>query len=575
MKKKLIAAFLVMAMSVTSLTGCGGDKNTETNTGTNTESGAAVEGAIQAEHLDLGDGFDAEYYPDESQTKLRQGKIDIVLLFEGTETGWQALADEYNRLHGGQVAVVLNTDYSSSTYPDALKYEITSNNTDWDIVMGNYIASQVSQTCINMYSYLNEENSYAGNHAWVDVLQEDAYITDKTGATTSTYIMNSENLWTAWFVNKVALEAAGEKGYKNANGEVANPTTWEDLINLCKYMQEAGYENPLGISLSESSVTAEHFSWLLRVYGDYYWRNEYDKIMVDDSEFQLDMTDENPESNIEYAIDSTKFFNLLLDESSENYVGANSEKFKEFLGNFEEMKPYLDTVNGTQATMTDLRNEFKTQSSGKESPQILLDYLGTGLMLLNSDAEGLEVDFFDYPTMESKGGYVPEGMLTRDVGGNGGYLSIINHKAAQNELNLDFMKFVMSPYGQSIYYNALSETDFAPQGITLVRQELVTVPDVWTEFFKTDAITFTGLSDNSEFVRYLTVGFGEQDVKGDLTQLWQKYLVGVGNDVIDTDQFASAWKDVSMTAWTGHSGKMGWNVNCYKYPGQGTEYGGE
>lgn len=565
MKKKLVSVLLAMAMCATSLVGCGGDSDTK----------KAVEGAIQTEHLDLGESFQSEYYPDESQTKLRQGKIDVVLLFEGTETGWQALADEYSRLHGGQVAVLLNKDYSSSTYPDALKYEITSSNTDWDIVMGNYIASQVSQKCINMYSYLTEENSYAGNHTWIDVLQEDAYITDKTGATTSTYIMNSENLWTAWFVNKVALEAAGKKGYKNADGKVANPVTWEDLISLCKCMKEAGYKNPLGISLSDSSVTAEHFSWLLRVYGDYYWRNEYDKIMTDDSSFKLDKEDENPESNIEYAIDSTKFFNLLLDESSKNYVGANSKKFKEFISNFAEMKPYLDTVNGTQATMTDLRNEFKTQSNGKESPQILLDYLGTGLTLLSSKADGLEVDFFDYPTMESKGGYVPEGMLTRDVGGNGGYLSVINHKAAQNELNLDFMKFVMSPYGQSIYYKALSETDFAPQGITLVQQALVMVPDEWAEFFKTDAISFTGLSDNSEFVRYLTVGFGEQDVKGDLTELWQKYLVGSGKDAIDTKTFASSWKKISMNAWTGHAGKMGWNVNCYKYPGQGTEYGGE
>ncbi len=565
MKKRILAVLLASTLCVSGLAGCG-----EKKTG-----GDAVANAITAEHVDLGDGFDEAYYPDESQIEQKQGKIDVVILFEGSQTGWQALADEYSRLHGGQVAVQLNTDYSSGTYQDALRYEISSDNTDWDIVMGNYVSDLVNKYCINMYSYINEPNAYAGNNTWSSVLKEDAYITDKTGANTSTYIMNSENLWTAWFVNKVALEEAGKLGYKNTDGEVGNPVTWNDLMSLCKYMEQAGYENPLGISLADSSIKTEHFSWLLRVYGDYYWRNEYNDIMTNGSEFELDLTDENPESNIEYAVDTTKLFHKILDSSSDKYVGGNSAKYKEFIGNLQQMKPYLDTINGTTASMGDLRNEFKTQSSGKASPQIVLDYLGTGLTFLSSEAEGFEVDFFDYPTMESAGGYVPEGMLTRDVGGNGGYLSIVNHKAAQNELNLDFIKFVMSPYGQSVYYDALSKTDFAPQGLTLVNQDLVKVPEAWVEFFQTDAITFTGLSDSNEFVRNLLVGCGGQDVKGDLAELWQKYLVGVGSDVIDTDTFGSSWASITMNAWTNYAKQNNWNVNCYKYPGQGTSYGGE
>ena len=566
MKKEILAVLLASTLCISGLAGCGGKATNGEN---------AVENSITAEHVDLGDAFDEAYYPDESQIKQQQGKIDVVLLFEGSQTGWQALADEYSRLHGGQVAVQLNTDYSSGTYQDALRYEISSENTDWDIVMGNYVSDLVSKYCVNMYSYVNEPNAYAGNNTWSSVLKEDAYITDKTGANTSTYILNSENLWTSWFVNKVALKEAGKLGYKNADGEVGNPVTWADLISLCDYMKQAGYEHPLGISLADSSIKAEHFSWLLRVYGDYYWRNEYNGIMTNGSEFELDLTDENPESNIEYAVDITKLFHKILDSSSDQYVGGNSAKYKEFIGNLQQMKPYLDTINGTQASMGDLRNEFKTQSSGKKSPQIVLDYLGTGLTFLSSKAEGFEVDFFDYPTMESAGGYVPKGMLTRDVGGNGGYLSIVNHKAAQNELNLDFIKFVMSPYGQSIYYDALSKTDFAPQGLTLVNQDLVKVPEAWVEFFQTDAITFTGLSDSNEFVRNLLVGCGGQDVKGDLAELWQKYLVGIGGDKISTDDFGKSWANITKKAWTAYATQNNWNVNCYKYPGQGTSYGGE
>ncbi len=557
MKRRVLAVLMAAALCVGALAGCGGKGGSGGASGDLTE--------IK--------GFNEDYYPDLDAIEKKQGKIDVVILFEGSQKGWEAMAKEYEKIHGGQVTVVLNQDYSSGTYAEALKYQIQDPNTDWDIVMGNYVGDLISTYGINMYSNINDVNPYAGGEIWRNVLQEDAYITDKSGANTSTYIMNSENLWTAWFVNKDAMKAAGEQGYKNANGEVANPVTWQDLINLCEGMKKAGYTNPLGFSVAPSSVQADHFSWLLRVYGDYYYRNEYDGIMNASSEFKLDPQDQNPESNLEYAVDVTKLFGKILDQNASNYVGANSAKYKEFLANMGQMKPYLNAIDAKGKTMTDMRNDFQYQTNGKDSPQIMLDYLGKGLQFLTSDK--IDVDFFDYPTMKSTGGYVPDDMLTRDVGGNGGYLSIINHKAAQNELNLDFIKFVMSPYGQSIYYDALSKTEFSPQGLTLVRQDLVVVPEKWVEFFETDAITFTGLSDSSEFVRNLMVGCAGGNIKGDLTELWQNYLVGTGGDEITADTFASTWAGLCQTSWTEYAQKNNWNVNCYKYPGNGTSYGGE
>lgn len=557
MKRRVLAVLMAAALCVGVLAGCGKDGG----------SGAASGDLTEIK------GFNEDYYPDLDAIEKKQGKIDVVILFEGAQKGWEAMAKEYEKIHGGQVTVVLNQDYSSGTYAEALKYQIQDANTDWDIVMGNYAGDLINTYGINMYSNINDVNPYAGGEIWRNVLQEDAYITDKSGANTSTYIMNSENLWTSWFVNKEAMKAAGEQGYKNANGEVANPVTWQDLINLCEGMKKAGYTNPLGLSVSPSSVQADHFSWLLRVYGDYYYRNEYDGIMNASSEFKLDPQDQNPESNLEYAVDVTKLFGKILDQNASNYVGANSAKYKEFLANMGQMKPYLNAIDAKGKTMTDMRNDFQYQTNGKDSPQIMLDYLGKGLQFLTSDK--IDVDFFDYPTMESKGGFVPKDMLTRDVGGNGGYLSIINHKAAQNELNLDFIKFVMSPYGQSIYYDALSKTEFSPQGLTLVRQDLVVVPDAWVDFFATDAITFTGLSDSSEFVRNLMVGCAGGNIKGDLTELWQNYLVGTGGDAITADTFATKWAGLCQGAWTEYAQKNNWNVNCYKYPGNGTSYGGE
>lgn len=571
MKKKFCLILVMVAVLMFAMTGCNRDPVTPPGP---TPGGDTVENPIQVDPLNLGSEFNSDYYPVKDKIEQREGKIDIVILFDGTEAGWQAMADEYSRLHGGAVAVVLNKDYSSGTYTDALKYEITNKNTDWDFVQGNLVTSLIDKYCINMYTYVNSKNGYAGDKTWSNVIEEDAYITDKTGTNTSTYIMNSENLLTAWFVNTVALEAAGGLGYRNADGQVGNPVTWDDLISLCDFMQKAGYENPLGISLNSAGIDAYNFSWLLRVYGDYYFRNEYDGIMYADKNYVYDPASENPENDINYAVDPTWLFHKILDDSSDKYIGPKSKKFKEFVEQLGKMRPYLDTVNATQASMEDLRNEFQTQSSGKASPQIVLDYSGTGLAFLKSQNQNLKIDFFDYPQMVSKGNFVPENTLTRDVGGNGGYLSIIDHDAKQDALNLDFMKFVMSPYGQSIYYDALSKTAFTPKGLTLVKQNLVKVPAEWKEFFVTDKIAFSGLVDGNEFIRNMVVSIGGQSVSSTKIELYQKYLAGIGNDQIDVDTLATRWASTLLDGWNKYATNNGWNINCYKYPGNGTSYGG-
>ena len=583
--KKKVSIFMAAAMALSlSLTACGGGGGNESVTpGGSTSTGGGesasvidtVDNPITADHLDLGSDFDSAYYPVKNQIEQRNGKIDVVILFDGAEDGWRALADEYSRLHGGEVLVNLNTTYSSGNYTDALKYEITNSNTDWDIVQGNLATNLVDKYCINMYPYVNGRNAYAGNKVWNEVIEEDAYITDKSGTNTSTYIMNSESLLTAWFVNTVALEAAGAKGYKNANGEVGNPVTWDDLINLCKYMKEAGYENPLGVSVNNEGINAYSFSWLLRIYGDYYFRNEYDGIMAADKHFVYDPADENPEGSIEYGVDITWLFHKILDDSSDKYIGPKSAKFKEFLGQIEKMSPYLNSTDATQLSMEDLRNQFQTQNKGKSSPQILLDYSGSGLAFLKNETDDYKIDFFDYPYMVSAGNFIPEGTVVRDVGGNGGYLSIINHGAKQNALNVDFMKFVMSPYGQSVYYDALSKTNFAPKGLTLVRQNLVKVPDEWKNFFATDKIKFTGLVDSNEFIRNMVVSVGGQNVSETKVKLYQGLLAGKGSDAVDINAFSTEWASALYSGWVAYATNNNWNVNCYKYPGNGTSYGGE
>ena len=578
MKKKFMATACLAFACAFAFGSCGAPANS--GAGDSTSEEGNKKGMIQVDALDLGEAFNAEYYPVKNEIKQQQGEIDVVILFEGTEKGWEAAAKEYERLHSNAVVVNLDTNWTSSNYPDKLNQELSSSKSKWDIVQGNLAASSYTQTyCVNMNSRVFEENAYAGNKVWSEVLTEDAYISDKSGDNdSSTYLMNSEGLQTAWFVNKVALEAAAAQGYNN--GVAENPTTWAQMISLCDYMVKAGYENPLGISVSPDSVSTSQFTWLLRVYGDYYYRNEYNNIATDEAledGYTVDLESENPESAKNYKYSETKLVSIILDEEATGYVGGTSAKFQDFISQLGQMRDYL-SLDAATKKMDEMRSDFKTQSKGKASPQIMLDYAGFGISFLQSTAADFEMDFFDYPIMESD--YVAENTLLRDVGGNGGYLAVVNHDQKQNELTLDFMKFFMSPYGQTVYYNALAAANVAPKGLTTVVNELVLVPDSWTEFFATTKIQFTGLSDSNPFVSYFIRSLnGESGSIAKAEELWMKYLTAPNELKGQSDSpleeiFGGQWQDALFADWPSFCKTHDWNENCYKYPGKDVTYGG-
>ena len=569
MKKKLLALLMAATMAA-GLIGCGAG------------GGGSAEGKIgKVDPLEI-TGFDSAYTPDFANVTQQEGQIDVVIIFDGTEKGWEALAKEYERIQGGYVTVKLDTSYiGTSIYTDKLRSEVQGD-TNWDIVQGNLIGGELIQTyCMNMNSWITENNAYAGaGRMWKDVLTENAYITDVSGANSNCYILNSENLQTAWFVNTVALQAAADKGYKNAEGKAENPITWDDMMNLCEKMVEAGYSSPLGIAMSDDSITANQFAWLLRVYGDQYYRQEYANVFAIEgdvgyieNEYELDLTATNPEADADFNISDTRLYNSILDDSISNfsYVGANSDKFAEFIGQFYKMRDYL-RVDAANMTLEDMRNMFMTQSKGKESPQIMLDYAGSGLNFIASEAADYEIDFYDYPAFV--GDYVDEDTIVRDVGGNGGYLSCVRKDDAQNELNKDFLKFVMSPYGQSVYYDALSKSGSTVKGITTVKTETVVVPQEWEEFFATDKISFNGLVDTNMYVSNLVMYIGTAKVESQTVgkNLWKQYLTGTGKDVISTEEFQSEWHDALMEGWKITCKSVGYNEECYLYPGKETNY---
>lgn len=548
MKKTFVVPFLAL-MTALPLVGCGGSSG---------GGGGGGGGGEPAQPLDLGPQFNAEYYPKPEDNKVKsivgnvpyKMKIDVAINFEGTENAWASVADEYERLCGNIVDVNLVTGLSTSAYTEKLHQEEKNPNTDWDIVQGN-LMTNVDTHALNLLTSVSSKNPYAGNKIWKNFLEKEAYITDKTGSTDFCYFLNSENLSTAWFVNTAATDKAGVTN--------TSPKTWDELINMLDKLQQAGYKYPLGLTLNKDGIEASQFAWLLRVYGDYFYRDNYmhttktfNPITGEDS-FVYDKTSENPEASSSFSFSINRCLTTMLDNSSEYFVGPTSERFSEFLYQIGRLAKYVKPT-AYYYSFNEVRTSFMAQTDGNqgdEAPQVLLDYSGEGLAFLSAPKLKDNIDFFDYPTIVSS--EVPDGTLVRDVGGNGGYLSIISyHGYEQKELNKDFLKFFLSPYGQSIYYNALSEKGGAPKGLTTVKNDLVLIPDSWKEFFKTDKISFTGLADNNSFLNYGVYRFFESTKALNKTvELWQSFLKPSGAVSINTfsmellETYISCYADVA------------------------------
>ena len=165
-----------------------------------------------------------------------------------------------------------------------------------------------------------------------------------------------------------------------------------------------------------------------------------------------------------------------------------------------------------------------------------------------------------------------ENTITRDIGGNGGFLSVINHTdKSQNELNKDFIKFVMSPYGQTIYYKGLAAAGEVPKGLSSVRNEMVVIPSEWKEFFNecNKTITFNGDVDANPFlgwgVRYAN---GYTETQKIIRENWRNLLMtGLSADQVLTPAgFASRWETAVEKDAADIIAFNGWPTDFWKNP---------
>lgn len=510
--------------------------------------------------------IEEEYLPSTEHIGDYSGKIDVHLIFGSEMSGWKAVADAYET-YQPNVKIVLQ-NYEASEYSYSLRNELNTESTDLDIFAGNYVNEIVGKKAYEFYDKLSARNPYAGNNVWKTVLEDKAYSMNLSSASSKLlYIMNSQSLETCWYVNREAFIDAGLV----ENGEVKIPKSWDELISFCATLQEKGYTNPLGLAGNRAAISQTQFAWLLRVYGDQYYRDLEDDIQSQSEDwcyssalsgFELNLNAPQPEAEENWNPNVLRTYQMILDDESEVYAGVKSEKYACLMEQFKKIQPFVSSSFASKG-FDDVRSDFLANRADKTSPVIFLDYLGFGLsfngLIEDAGNRKFTIEQFDYPPMTCEEHVKTD--YVRDVGGNGGYLSIFNHGTKQNELCLDFIQFFMSPYGQSVFYNALKEENAAPSGVTTVKK--VDMPAEWKTYFENNKVRFNGLCDMNPFQRMYSHG-GTSEFSFSFADSVSKYVMSSDASAFDT--FAAEWSPELLKYFQTRFNASGYKLDCYKTP---------
>ena len=520
--KGLVALFLALAVVLA----CGacnkGGKNS--STGGNSGGGSTAVKIDETVYSSLSEEyqFDKTYV---SQNKNKfSGTLYMARAYADELPGWEYVYDAYETMYPN--VTIKNTEYASGqSLKEALLLQMNSGSETVGLMQGNYVQDALKSYGYNFQGgFVESVNPYAspaGEEVLVgDLLNE--YTFDNLRAERITF----QNTNTCFFVNTTALAEVGLK--------VEDLKTWDDIIDACAKLKQAGYTSPFGIGGSNDSVSTKDFKWMYRIYLDQYYRDLIDDIQVQEGDwnynkntadgFEFNFVKNNYEHDPYYAVNSMRAYNMLLNEQADNpyYVGANSAKFNCFMTNLCKIGPYLSAGFAGNG-IAEVQQSFLRGT--KNDSVFMVNYIGFGVALENYKNSGnVKFDWacFDYLPMvchcnvacnDANGEHVCNHVddaatedactlhvhttSTRDEGGVGGFIGLYTEgkTSEEIELYLDFIRFFMSPYGQSLFYKGLEKNSGWPKAVSVI--DGAVMPASWSNFVEySKNVEFNGLCAN-------------------------------------------------------------------------------
>ena len=541
-KMKNLSVFLLTATVLLSSTACGDSNSTQSSS--SGDNGGTSTGATVKIDQDIYNALSADYQFDTEYVKKNKTKFSGTLYMArayGDELpGWEYVYDAYEKMYPN--VTIENAEYSSgNAMKEALITKMSSSAEEIGLVQGNYVQDQLGQYGYNFQGgFVETVNPYA-SPAGEEILIGDL-INDYTFNNLRAERITFQNTSTCFYVNTTALA--------EVNMKVEDIKTWDDIIEACRLLKEKGYEAPFGVGGNNDSLTSKDFKWMNRIYLDQYYMDliddiqvqpedyNYNKMTAEGFKFSFDKNDYETDSS--YKVNSMRGYNMILNEQADNpyYVGAKSEKFRCYLNNLCKIGPYVSRGFATNG-ITEIQQSFIR--GGKNDAVFMINYAGFGIALENYTNSG-DIDFdwacFDYVPMvcscqvacnDADGNHVCSHVddaatedqctlhvhttKTRDEGGVGGFIGLYTEGKTAEEIDmyLDFIRFFMSPYGQSLFYKGLEKNSGWPKAVSVI--DGVIMPESWKNFAEySKNITFNGLCTNwfSDFMGGCVKASGSQ-----------------------------------------------------------------
>ncbi len=271
LKRTICILVLAVFMASFILTGCNsGDKTEKTTTE------AKKETTTQAKT--------------EEVKKELKGTINISMVLGPQKVIWEDIGKAYSQINPGVKVVVEDKD--NATYADWLAAQIASGKVTADIVTNNVVANYISENkFVDFSNYLNQSNPYAEGQIWKDTMNALAY--PPIGPNHEIFQLNLESVQLPWFYNKNIFEKVG----------VQPPKDWDELVEVCKKIKEAGY-TAIALPGDAMSFWAGTMGWLVMRYQDQYWKDKEELIAAKEGDYIYD-----PEVDGKWEFDINDKFN--------------------------------------------------------------------------------------------------------------------------------------------------------------------------------------------------------------------------------------------------------------------------
>lgn len=487
------------------------------------------------------------------------------------QSALQQVANAYSDLqyeNGNNITVMVRNNTDPSAYTQTIR-NLLANGVSNPTIANTSVAPEYydSGRILDLSGYLEEPNSYIeGNTAWMDALEEDAYRSRQTGASSIVPGLSYSSNYTTVYYNKAAMRSVlGDDPIVAEDGTIDNTKiTWEWFMNALETAQNSGlnFDYPLGVSTSTQSFGTDSFtigSTIIDTYLDQYFRDFLEEVHSQEGDYSyissIDSVWEYDTENATLDLPNVYTYNMnRVVDTFFNQEGYNplSERYEELMENLYELFSYADP----EASYNDVFNRFNEtvityeEKGGTYDDMKLfyvedLTYIRTyrdAFKTTNSSGATVyptaskiaeELGWFILPAMDSD----LEGVAD-NVRPNGGpsenYGVLSTGEQSLDEIAVDFLRYLFSPDGQSAIYASYEAANYAPINMRQLVKN-VTIPE---------SIDYTGLIDvegdcsNNPYrifgkgtgLTTITVGSSGEYVTDQIASLLSGYFRGSNND---------------------------------------------